>query len=1069
MSAEAPYFGIDFGTTNSSMAWYDPEKREAKILDNFEGERETPSVVYFGEDEVLVGKEAEDKLRQYENSPDPQERKEAAGRTEKSIKRRLINPPFFSIPGRDEPVRPVDVVAEILKKLKRDAENEHFYEEIERVVITHPAVFGMKEREVLLEAAGDAKFRRVDLFDEPTAAALTVTRLGQKVGDGVMVYDLGAGTFDLSVLVRDEEGAFYLPMEPRGKPKCGGDDFDLALYEHCDGIARETLNRPISLTGDQDLVFLRECRERKHNLTSSKRCTFSSMLASENGIERFKHKVEQEEFWALIRPQVQETVEMTAGLWEDAGEQGHELDTLVLIGGGSRVLLIKDLLKEKLGIEPRNFAGKDYAVALGAAYRAYEIWKPPNGKIDPGVAEYRRVLKICWTDRKLTPAEVQWLKNLVEEELKLDPQAAADVEREVMGRTLEEVLALQEKTAAEHYREVLKLGWKEKKLEVLKRIPSSRLDMLLDNHELFCEYDFPDSDSPVSTAKRKELLGRMPWTTFMMAARVATDESLNAHAAAERLRTLANELGLSKEQAVEVERNVLNSTVEEHLVREEQKAKQVILDEYRNAVEKASGARGLNAAKEKLLKEQAERLRLDRREADRIEREVLNDTVAAILAEQKEVQKLARQHEITLSQVKGTGKDGRVTRQDIERHIESLKRGEVNTEAQQLLDQAREQFNPEQPDLALQTAQAACELAPDYAPAFSMKAWLLYLKGEYRLAVAAATSCLRIEPENLEALRVRSLSKWAMEDYSGVKQDEDRLVALAPGFGAHLSRAQTNFRLGDNKAAMSDIQSALRDPEAPEDQLGAAQAALGFILHNRLNSPKDALSSFESALKAIPEDHDEEYSQKFSGAFEAFGIEVQDPPVTTVHKWLREACKALYGNSREAAQDFMVHTFGDSHPSVDYSVWRGDPEFGLYYASELAKKGEGSAAASWLRGLFNVHSDFDIRRVKADRWIKQCKDTTLREFLTPKFSHSSSIGSFFNSLTVTNESAFRTTSIEVTVRIVRNDGQHVAPIKGKFEALGPGESSTWTDIFPDAGLFGGNIKQSTVHVKCAED
>src|SRR5829696_5271620 len=120
MSNDALSIGIDFGTTSCSMAWYNPDTEQAEILLNAESEDKTPSLVYFGEDEFLVGELVEELLEDSE-SYEEEERLDVARRVVRSIKRNLLDPPLIPIPGRD-PVRPVEVVAEILKKLKRDAE-----------------------------------------------------------------------------------------------------------------------------------------------------------------------------------------------------------------------------------------------------------------------------------------------------------------------------------------------------------------------------------------------------------------------------------------------------------------------------------------------------------------------------------------------------------------------------------------------------------------------------------------------------------------------------------------------------------------------------------------------------------------------------------------------------------------------------------------------------------------------------------------------------------------------------------------------------------------------------------
>ncbi len=377
MSADALSMGIDFGTTSCAMAWYDPEAGQAEVLSNAEGEDKTPSLVYFGEDEVLVGEPVEELLEDSEGY-DEEERLDVTRRVVGSIKRNLLDPPTIPVPGR-EPVRPVEVVAEILKKLKRDAEEKHFGEEVvRRAVIGCPAVFGAPKRRVILDAATRAGFEVVDLVEEAVAAAVAFVRLGRKAGGNILVYDLGGGMFDLSVVACREDGSFYAPMEPEGDDSFGGDDLDLALYRYCDGIARGSLGRPISLTGEPDPAFLRQCRARKENLSNATKSRFGFYLVSEDGAsKRFRHEIDRETFEGLIREQVEDTVRKAASMAERARQRGHGVDTVVLIGGSSRVPLVERRLEEALSLEPRKFASKDYAVALGAAYYAGGVLQLP--------------------------------------------------------------------------------------------------------------------------------------------------------------------------------------------------------------------------------------------------------------------------------------------------------------------------------------------------------------------------------------------------------------------------------------------------------------------------------------------------------------------------------------------------------------------------------------------------------------------------------------------------------------------------------------------------------------------
>ena len=152
--------GIDFGTTNSCIAWYNPKTQQAEILRNAEGEEKTPSVVYFGECETLVGRYAEDKLNADEER----------WRVVTSIKRNLVSAPRLNV--GDRIVKPDEVVTEILRKLKKDAEEYHFHEDIRRAVITCPAKFDILERQVIERAAIAAGFKEVEMIEEPVAAAL---------------------------------------------------------------------------------------------------------------------------------------------------------------------------------------------------------------------------------------------------------------------------------------------------------------------------------------------------------------------------------------------------------------------------------------------------------------------------------------------------------------------------------------------------------------------------------------------------------------------------------------------------------------------------------------------------------------------------------------------------------------------------------------------------------------------------------------------------------------------------------------------------------------------------------
>jgi molecular chaperone DnaK (HSP70) len=337
--------GIDFGTTtsSSSMAWVDPRSGEAKILKNAEGEERTPSVVYFGEGEPVVGTPAEQMLE------DEEERR----RVVTSIKRELVNDGRVALAGGRR-VAHQEVAAAIFAKLKRDAEELYFQAPVTRAVVTCPAAFDALEREAILKAARLGGFAEVRLLEEPVAAALAYRRDGLEVGRHVLVYDLGGGTFDLALL-REAEDGFELAMAPKGLRRCGGEDFDAALYDHCEKLALEQWGEPIDPQG-RDLKFLRDCRRRKENLSAHDKALFSSPVG--NG-RFFRHSLSREQFEGLIAERVATTVRLTGELAREASVQGCPVEMVVLIGGSSRIPLIQRELAGTLPVAPRKYGDAD--------------------------------------------------------------------------------------------------------------------------------------------------------------------------------------------------------------------------------------------------------------------------------------------------------------------------------------------------------------------------------------------------------------------------------------------------------------------------------------------------------------------------------------------------------------------------------------------------------------------------------------------------------------------------------------------------------------------------------------
>lgn len=469
MSPTASYLGIDFGTSKSSMAWYNSQTGRAEIIRNKEGKEETPSVVYLGqsENEVLVGERAERKLE--EEKIEPQ-------RFMISVKRNLISAPTRIVDGRR--YRPVDVAAKILLKLKEDAENLLFHQTITRAVITYPASFDTLQQDKIKQAAMIAGFQEVELLPEPVSAALAYGATGFRVGNYILVYDFGGGTFDVAVLARIANGSFTLTLNPKGLKDCGGDDLDRELYDYCEEIALQTLRRGITLTGDLDLKFFRLCRRRKEDLSSEDEVSVSSYLASNNGPVRFQHTLQRAAFEKRASKYIEHTVLLTQEVMQEARSNNYTVDTIVLIGGSSRVPLVSQKLSAALTVQPREWHERDFAVALGAAYHAHKLWgsriqppiqpppgvqpprpgdqkreKPPQSLVPPPPSEaYRRALKGMWEPTKGINAVQRGELKALKRSLALNSEEAAAIEREIMGRFLHDIDKDEYRTLVASYR-----------------------------------------------------------------------------------------------------------------------------------------------------------------------------------------------------------------------------------------------------------------------------------------------------------------------------------------------------------------------------------------------------------------------------------------------------------------------------------------------------------------------------------------------------------------------------------------------------------------------------------------
>lgn len=348
----APRIGIDFGTSKSVVTWLRDGATEPQIVRNEEGDESTPSVAYLGHSEKLFGNSAVNMTEDEDEAP----------YVVASCKRDLRLGLTYALPGDPGPV---EVAAEILRYLlgmvHKDAEVKQFLNgPVETATITCPATFSPLERDRLIEAGKLAGLKHVALLDEPTAAAMACAKaLPKAVGKTLLVYDLGAGTFDLAVLTKDGRGEWRPAIEPLGA-RLGGDDFDSTLFGHFDGKAKEAHGEGL---GGMNALLKVKCRRAKESAVTHGRTNFSHVMP--NG-KVFKCVVTRDEFHALISAHVDLTITHVERALDLAKKNDAPVDSCVLIGGSSRIPLIKDRLTALLGIPTLEWGQRDFAVAVGA-------------------------------------------------------------------------------------------------------------------------------------------------------------------------------------------------------------------------------------------------------------------------------------------------------------------------------------------------------------------------------------------------------------------------------------------------------------------------------------------------------------------------------------------------------------------------------------------------------------------------------------------------------------------------------------------------------------------------------
>lgn len=342
--------GIDLGTTNSVVSVL--EGGEPTVITNPEGSRITPSVVGFTKDgQRLVGQLAK---RQAVSNPD---------RTISSIKRHMGENYKVTIDGKD--YTPPQISAMVLQKLKADAE-AYLGETVTQAVITVPAYFNDSQRQATKDAGKIAGLEVLRIINEPTAAALAYG-LDKDADETILVFDLGGGTFDVSILELTE-GTFDV-QATNGDTHLGGDDFDKKIMDWM--VAEFKKDNGVDLSKDkmaaQRLIEAAEKAKIELSSMTSTNINLPFITADASGPKHLDLTLSRAKFDELTRDLVERTMGPTKLAMKDAGLTGKDIDKIILVGGSSRIPAVQNAIREILGKEPSKGINPDECVSVGAA------------------------------------------------------------------------------------------------------------------------------------------------------------------------------------------------------------------------------------------------------------------------------------------------------------------------------------------------------------------------------------------------------------------------------------------------------------------------------------------------------------------------------------------------------------------------------------------------------------------------------------------------------------------------------------------------------------------------------
>ena len=347
--------GIDLGTTFSAVAHVNAEGK-AEVIVNRDGERVTPSVVMFEDGTAVVGAQAKD--NSVVNPFD----------VVQFIKRQMGQKTFSFDLSNEEHYSAEDISAMILKRLKEDAE-EGTGESVEGVVITVPAYFDDAQRKATQDAGEIAGLKVLGIINEPTAAALAYCHGLAETDGNVMVFDLGGGTFDITVMRLSENMKKIDILATTGIRNMGGFDFDNAIISK----VMDSFNEKYGIDLDDDDTAAQDLRLKAENAKKALSVRNKTTISIVSNGHALKTEITRDEFDELIRGHLDSmSVYMEMAL-EDANLDWRDLSKVMLVGGSTRIPAVQNMIKNMSGLDPSHELNPDEAVALGAAYYAESL------------------------------------------------------------------------------------------------------------------------------------------------------------------------------------------------------------------------------------------------------------------------------------------------------------------------------------------------------------------------------------------------------------------------------------------------------------------------------------------------------------------------------------------------------------------------------------------------------------------------------------------------------------------------------------------------------------------------